>query len=77
MSLLNSCFAVLLLCHLPQLVLDLRLAAVTALAYIILKTYTYMECMLVFPDKGAQTGLATTGLVLGVSNWSAPPGDYV
>lgn len=46
--------SVLLICYLPQLVLYLRLAAMLALIYIIFKKYTYIGCILIFPNKDAQ-----------------------
>lgn len=49
-----KCFAVLLISYLLQLVLYLRLAAMLALRDVILKKYTYTECVLLFPDTGAR-----------------------
>lgn len=70
----------LLICYLPQLVLYLRLAAMLALTYIILKKYTYFECMFIlyFPVRvHNEASLAPIALVLGVSNWSIPARGYV
>lgn len=75
-----KCFVVLLICFLPQLVLFLSLAAMLALKHLILKKYTYTECMFIsyfLIRVQNETNLATAGLVVGISGLSALAGNCV